>query len=83
VLDFAQVWFAKQDKIYFHDPLAAVNVFAPDICGMERGQVTVDLKEGTEKGRTLWQPAATGSQEVAVTVDAPRFFAEYFKVFGA
>jgi purine nucleosidase len=83
VLDFAQVWLAKQDKIYFHDPLAAVNVFAPDICGMERGQVTVDLKDGLEKGRTLWQRAAAGRQEVAVTVDTAHFFAEYFSVFGA
>lgn len=83
VLDFAQVWFAKQDKIYFHDPLAALNVFVPEICGMERGNVTVDLKDGPEKGRTLWQPATAGHQEVAITVDAPRFFAEYFNAFGA
>lgn len=82
VLDFAQVWFARQNKIYFHDPLAAVNVFVPEVCGMERGQVTVDLKEGPEKGRTLWQPAAGGGQAVAATVDAGRFFAEYFRVFG-
>ncbi|HEY4248858.1 MAG TPA: nucleoside hydrolase [Lacunisphaera sp.] len=83
VLDFAQVWFAKQDKIYFHDPLAAVNVFVPGICGMERGTVTVDLKDGPEKGRTLWQPGTGDHQEVASTVDAARFFAEYFGEFGA
>jgi purine nucleosidase len=81
-LDFAQVWFAKQDKIYFHDPLAAVGVFVPDICGLERGTVTVDLKDGPEKGRTLWKPDAAGGQETAVTVDPVRFFAEYFRVFG-
>ncbi len=83
VLDFAQVWFAKQDKIYFHDPLAAMSVFVPEICGMERGTVTVDLKDGLEKGRTFWQPGVAGRQEVAATVDAGRFFAEYFGAFGA
>jgi len=82
VLDFAQVWFAKQDKIYFHDPLAAVNAFVPGICALERGNVTVELKEGPEKGRTLWQPDAAGRHEVATTVDAARFFEEYFRVFG-
>ena len=82
VLDFAQVWFAKADKIHFHDPLAAVSVFAPDICGLERGTVTVDLKEGPDRGRTVFQPDAAGRHETAATVDPARFFAEYFKVFG-
>jgi purine nucleosidase len=82
VLAFAQVWFAKADKIHFHDPLAAVSVFAPDICGLERGNVTVDLKEGPDRGRTVFQPDATGRHETAATVDPARFFAEYFKVFG-
>jgi len=81
VLDFAQVWFAKQDRIYFHDPLAAVNVFAPEICALESGNVTVELKEGAEKGRTLWQPDVAGRHAVATTVDAGRFFEEYFRVF--
>lgn len=83
VLDFAQVWFAKQGKIYFHDPLAAVNAFVPEICALERGNVTVELKEGPEKGRTLWQPDPSGRHEVATSVDGPRFFEEYFRVFGA
>ena len=44
VLDVAQGWFAKRDRTFFHDPLAAVNVFIPDICGLERGNVTVPLR---------------------------------------
>ena len=82
VLQFAQVWFEKQNQMIFHDPLAAVSVFVPDLCGMERGNVTVELKDGPEKGRTLWHPDPAGRHEVAVSVDAARFFAEYFGKFG-
>ena len=81
VLDFAQVWFARQNEIFFNDPLAAVSVFEPEICGLERGNVSVDLKDGTEKGRTLWQPDAGGRHEVAVTVDPTRFFMAFFDAF--
>ncbi len=81
VLDFAQVWFAKQSEILFHDPLAAVSVFSPDICALERGNVTIDLNAGPDKGRTLWQPDGVGRHETAVTVDPARFFATFFSVF--
>ena len=82
VLDFAQVWFAKQKEITFHDPLAAVSVFEPDICGLERGHVTIELKDGPDRGRTLFQPDPAGRHEVALTVDPARFFSAYFGVFG-
>lgn len=82
VLEFAQVWFAKQDEIVFHDPLAAVSVFAPDVCGLERGWATIDLRDGPEKGRTLWAADAAGRHDIGATVDVARFFAEYFGVFG-
>lgn len=81
VLDFAQVWFARQDEIFFNDPLAAVSVFEPEVCNLARGNVSVDLKDGTEKGRTLWQPDAGGRHEVAVTVDPTRFFMAFFDAF--
>ena len=83
VLQFAQVWFEKQNEMIFHDPLAAVSVFAPELCGLERGTVTVVLKDGPEKGRTLWQPDPAGRHQVAVTVDAAKFFSAYFGQFGA
>jgi purine nucleosidase len=83
VLDIAQVWFAEQKEIMFHDPLAAVSVFSPDICRLATGRVTIDLKEGPEKGRTLWQPDPTGGHKIALAVSPRRFFASYFGVVRA
>lgn len=81
VLDFAQVWFKKQKEIYFHDPLAAVSVFEPEVCGLERGQTEIELKNEKEKGRTLWTREPGGAQEVAMTVTPARFFETYFAPF--
>lgn len=83
VLDFAQVWFAKQKEIYFHDPLAAVSVFQPEVCRLARGAVSVELHDPKLKGRTLWRAEAGGRHEVALEVDPARFFDAYFGVFGA
>jgi purine nucleosidase len=82
VMQFAHVWFAKQKHLYFHDPLAAVSVFEPKVCGLERGRARVELETAEEKGRTLWTPDPNGPQEVAVTVDAQTFFDTYFRAFG-
>lgn len=80
VRDFAEVWFEEQDKIVFHDPLAAVTLFDEEVCGFTRGHVTVDLEE--QPGRTDF---ATGNvdvpHDVATAVDAERFFKDYFEVF--
>ena len=82
VLDFAEVWFAQErDEIVFHDPLAAATIFDEAICHFARGQVDVELKSDTLKGKTYWTAVADGPHEVALTVDAPRFFAHYFSFF--
>ncbi|WP_345538201.1 nucleoside hydrolase [Phytohabitans rumicis] len=77
VLDFAEVWFAEKERLYFHDPLAAVTLFADDVCGFEAGAVTVDAATGT----TAWRPAPGGPHEVATRVSPDRFFDEFFGVF--
>lgn len=81
VADFAEVWFATRDQITFHDPLAAVGIFDPAVCTYETGQVTVELEQREVLGQTKWQPAAAGPHRVALTVDADRFFDDYFGVF--
>jgi inosine-uridine nucleoside N-ribohydrolase len=81
VLDFAEVWFQHSGRITFHDPLAAVTIFADQVCGFERGSVTVELKDEALLGQTRWQAdAPDGCHEVAATVDAAGFFAHYFAV---
>ncbi|MBA3945153.1 MAG: nucleoside hydrolase [Herpetosiphonaceae bacterium] len=80
VLDFAAVWFQNADTITFHDPLAAVTIFDPQICGFERGLVDVELASEKLKGLTYWEPIADGRHEVALTVDRDRFIEHYFAI---
>jgi purine nucleosidase len=82
VLDFAEVWFRQVDHVTFHDPLAATTIFDDAICKFEKGTVTADL--GEEPGRTWWAPGGDNPfHEIAVSVDAPRFFEHYFGVVNA
>lgn len=75
VLDFAEVWFREWKGTTFHDPLAAVTIFKPDICRWERGDVTVDLTPGETLGKTLWHAdASAGRHEVGIDVDPEGFF---------
>jgi purine nucleosidase len=82
VLNFAEVWFGSVEEIIFHDPLAAATVFDDKICKFERGCVEVDLQHPILMGRTVWTPGdSTSPHEVAMEVDAERFFDHYFSVF--
>ncbi|MDQ8193503.1 nucleoside hydrolase [Coraliomargarita sp. SDUM461004] len=84
VLEMAQVWFdGGRDEVTFHDPLAAVSIFEPDICSWARGGVQV-VPDGLMEGYTLFNPDAPQESpvhEVANDVDIPRFFDRYFGNF--
>ena len=81
VLDFAEVWFRERKDIAFHDPLAAAAIFDEQVCAFEQGSVEVDLHEGKDRGRTIWTAGQdAGPHEVALNVDAERFFQHYFQV---
>jgi purine nucleosidase len=82
VLDFAQHWFKMTEVMTFHDPLAAVSIFDPQVCSFTKGQVTVETYNQKLLGRTIWDTKAkTKPHEVALQVDAQRFFKKYFEVF--
>jgi purine nucleosidase len=82
VLDFAEVWFERTEKITFHDPLAATTIFDDAICRFEQGRVEVELKSDRLPGATLWYPKdQTGHHEVATTVNSQLFFEHYFSFF--
>ncbi len=78
VADCCEIWRTHCDHVTFHDPLAAVSIFDPGVCGWERGRVTVEPGQGRAGGTTWWDGAADGPHEVALTVDADRFYREYF-----
>jgi purine nucleosidase len=90
VADMAEVWFANTTKsgharpretITFHDPLAAVGIFHPEVCSYERGWITVETVSETLGGMTTFNTAPSAPREIAVDVDRDRFFEEYFGVF--
>lgn len=82
VLDFAEIWFQQRDIITFHDPLAAAVIFDEQICQFEPGLVEVELTSDRLAGLTYWTAqASAGPHEVALQVEAERFFEHYFSVF--
>ena len=84
VVKMADVWFKHAGEIIFHDPLAAAAIFQPDLCHYEDGTVQVPLDPDTNTaGQTIFTQGTSGRppDRVAKTVQAERFFSEYFKVF--
>ena len=74
VLDFGGAWLESAGKLTLHDPLAAVAIFHPDICGFERGFVTVETARESYMGGTVFHPSPEGNLEIARTVDRERFY---------
>lgn len=81
VADMAEVWFERRPWIRFHDPLAAVGVFEPDVCAYESGRAEVELVSPRVAGMTHWTPQPGGPHRIATEVNPERFFERYFAVF--
>lgn len=83
VRDFAEVWFQRQPRVTFHDPLAAAVIFDDSICNFKRCIVEVELESSALRGMTIDVPdPETGPHEAAATVDKERFFDHFFGAFG-
>lgn len=78
VADCCEIWRQHAGHVIFHDPLAAVSIFEPGVCGWERGQVSVEPGQGRAGGTTWWDAKVDGPHEVAMTVDPERFYRAYF-----
>jgi inosine-uridine nucleoside N-ribohydrolase len=79
IMDSAEIFFKEQKRdMIFHDPLAAIAIFKPDICEMQRGRVEVIDETGQMFGKTCWTPAENGPHEIAVSVKSDEFFIEFF-----
>ena len=79
VRDFAEVWFSHSAYATFHDPLAAVSVFHPDICEYDSGDVKIPLTDPTLGWTVLNYKKEGGAHTVAKTVDVKRFFDTYIE----
>ncbi len=83
VVDLAEVWFRRADRITFHDPLAAALIFEPDICEYVEGKVDVELTTPRLFGMTHWSTEAGDTPHtIALKVDPDRFFEHYFAITG-
>jgi len=79
VADMAEVWFRGRPEITFHDPLAAVTMFRPEVCTYQDGFVDVVITPPLA-GLTRFTPSADPApHRIAVDVDPEAFFAEYFE----
>ena len=76
-----QAW-NHNEHVTFHDPLAAVCTFEPDVCTWRGGRVSVEMTSRRFRGATSFDPDRDGSpHQVADSVDVGRFFARFFAVW--
>jgi purine nucleosidase len=77
-----QVWAQQEEYVTFHDPLAAVCIFEPDVCTWRGGRVSVELASRRFRGATSFDADRDGSpHQVADRVDVDRFLAQLFAVW--
>jgi purine nucleosidase len=80
IADAAEVWFKQSELLTFHDPLAAVSIFRPEVMEYETGTVAVELQSSTLAGMTNFGEDPCGRHKVAARVTPDAFFREYFAV---
>lgn len=83
VLDIAREWFKDEERVTFHDPLAAVAIFHEDVCRFERGEMEIEAGSSLLSGFTYWRPGEQGRHQAAMAVDREKFFEYLFRVFEA
>jgi purine nucleosidase len=77
-----RVWTQQREQVTFHDPLAAVCIFEPDVCTWRGGRVSVELASRRFRGATSFDADRDGSpHQVADGVDVEGFFARFFSVW--
>ncbi|MBO6556388.1 MAG: nucleoside hydrolase [Pseudomonadales bacterium] len=81
VLDWSEVWFAERAELHFHDPLAALAIFHPEVCEYQAGHVQVELESGPRQGVTEWHPDPASLVRIASGVSESRFYERFFQTF--
>ncbi len=80
VYDFAKPWFERRNVITFHDPLAAVSIFKPQVMEYAKGQIFVETTSSHAIGRTYFTRDENGIHSIGQRVNAEAFFEEYFRI---
>ena len=77
--EFATEYLSKPTRrLFFHDPLAAVGLFHPEVCTYKRGDVAVRVDMDEDSGYTDFTENENGVHLVADTVDIEKFYEIYF-----
>jgi purine nucleosidase len=77
-----QAWADLNEDVTFHDPLAAVCAFEPDVCTWRGGRVSVETISRRFRGATGFDAGRDGCpHEVTDSVEVDRFFARFFAVW--
>lgn len=88
VADFAEHFLRTRHKAVFHDPLAAVCVFHPEVCTYAKVRIEVPM-EGEAAGWTLvkgwWNGVKDDERihEIATGIDSKRFYEIFLGVLSA
>jgi len=80
VYDFSGFDTGERQRLYYHDPLAAVSIFAPDVMTYAQGKVSVELAASRTLGRTYFDEDPAGLHQVAASVDRDGFYQAFFAV---
>jgi purine nucleosidase len=83
VMDIAREWFKDEERVTFHDPLAAVSLFHKDVCKFDKGTITVETESKLLSGFTYWRKSDDGKHSVAMDVNKELFFKYLFDVFNS
>ena len=77
---YAERWYARQFDLFFHDPIAAVAIFHPEIMTYEPSAVRVDVLDHARTFRTKPTGDSTWVWRTATAVDFERFKSHYLAV---
>ena len=81
IIDMSDIWFNEREKIFFHDPLAALSIFNYEVCKYTKGIVSIKRSLNRMDGITDLTENNKGPHNIATTVKKEIFFESYFTVF--
>ena len=81
IIDMSDIWFSEREKIFFHDPLAALTIFEDNVCTYSNGLVSIKRSMDRLDGITGLTENNNGPHSIATTVNKEIFFESYFRIF--
>ncbi len=80
VFKFAEEWFTRSDRVSYHDPLAAVMIFEPELFEFSRVNAEVIVDNPQLYGANSVTPDPSGKIKAVTKVDTAAFFEHFYGV---